>query len=169
MAILNILKEDKNESDLRKKSKPVEKLNKRIITLLDDMQETLKEAGGVGLAAPQIGVLRRVVIIDLEEAGLIEMINPEIIFTDGEQEEAEGCLSSPGKFAITRRPMTVKVAYIDRNGEKQEKEGNELLARAFCHEIDHLNGILCFDNAIRILSQEELDEMRKDEEEQEND
>ena len=167
MAILNILKQDKNESDLRKKSRPVDKINKRIATLLDDMRDTLKNAGGVGLAAPQVGVLRRVAVIIMEDGDkeeIIEMINPEIIFTDGEQEETEGCLSSPGKFAVTRRPMTVKVEYLNRNGEIQEKDGSELLARAFCHEIDHLNGVLCFDNAKRILSQEELDEMKKDDE-----
>ena len=137
MAILNILSETKNISDLRKKSRPVDKINKRITTLLDDMRETLKNAGGIGLAAPQVGVLRRVVIIELEEIGLIEMINPEIIYKDGEQIELEGCLSSPGKYAETVRPMTVKVAYTNRNGEMQEKEGTELLARAFCHELDH--------------------------------
>ena len=164
MAILNILKENKNLTDLRKKSKPVEKINKRITVLLDDMRETLKIAEGIGLAAPQVGVLRRVVIIEIEEGDLIEMINPEIIYTDGEQVEVEGCLSAPGKFAQRIRPEIVKVAYLDRNGEKQEKEGTELLARAFCHEIDHLNGLLCFDNAIRILSQEEYDELNNDEE-----
>ena len=165
MAILNILKEDKNISELRKKSRPVEKINKRIITLLDDMYETLQEAGGVGLAAPQVGVLRRVAIIEIDEGELIEMINPEIIQRNGEQEEIEGCLSSPGKYAETIRPMTVTISYTDRNGEKKEKSGTELLARAFCHELDHLDGVLCFDNAKRILSKEEIEEMRKNEEE----
>ena len=163
MAILNILKEEKNLNELRKKSRPVEKINRRITVLLDDMRDTLKKAEGIGLAAPQIGVLRRVAIIEIEDGELIEMINPEIIYTDGEQEEIEGCLSSPGKFALRIRPMTVKVSYLNRNGEKQESEGTELLARAFCHEIEHLNGVLCFDNAKRILSQEEVDEMNKDE------
>jgi peptide deformylase len=144
----------------------VEKINKRINMLLDDMHETLKDANGVGLAAPQVGVLRRVVIIEIDEGGLIEMINPEIIYKDGEQNEIEGCLSSPGKYAETVRPATVKVAYTDRNGDRKEKEGTELLARAFCHELDHLDGILCFDNAVRILTKEELDEMRKDEQEE---
>jgi len=165
LAILNILKEDKNISELRKKSRPVEKINKRIITLLDDMYETLQEAGGVGLAAPQVGVLRRVAIIEIDEGELIEMINPEIIQRNGEQEEIEGCLSSPGKYAETIRPMTVTISYTDRNGEKKEKSGTELLARAFCHELDHLDGVLCFDNAKRILSKEEIEEMRKNEEE----
>ena len=164
MAILNILNENKNINDLRKKSRPVDKINKRITTLLDDMHETLKDANGIGLAAPQVGVLKRVVIIELEETGLLEMINPEIIYSDGEQTELEGCLSSPEKFAETVRPMTVKVKYTDRNGEIHEKEGTELLARAFCHELDHLEGILCFDNAICILSKEEVDEMNKENE-----
>ena len=168
MAILNILKETKNDSELRKKSKPVEKINRRIATLLDDMRETLQDVGGIGLAAPQVGVLRRVAIIDIgnENSEFIEMINPEIIYKDGEQEDYEGCLSSPGKFALTLRPMTVKVAYTDRNGERKEKDGEELLARAFCHEIDHLNGVLCFDEAVRILSQEEFDKLREEQEQE---
>ena len=169
MAILNILKEDRNTSDLRKKSRPVDKINKRILILLDDMRETLRDAGGIGLAAPQVGVLRRVVIIEIEEGELLEMINPEIIYTEGEQEEIEGCLSSPGKFALRTRPGIVKISYLDRNGEKQEKEGEELLARAFCHETEHLDGVLCFDKAIQILSQEEVDEMNKDEDEENED
>ena len=167
MAILNILNETKNISDLRKKSRPVEKINKRIMTLLDDMRETLKNAEGIGLAAPQVGVLRRVVIIEIEDGDLIEMINPEIIYRDGEQTEIEGCLSSPGKYAETVRPANVKVAYTDRNGDIKEKDGTELLARAFCHELDHLDGVLCFDNALRILSKEEVDEMNKDKDEEE--
>ena len=163
MAILKIIKE--GSDDLRKKSRPVEKINKRITTLLDDMRDTLKDAGGIGLAAPQVGVLRRAAIIEIEDGNLIEMINPEINYRDGEQTEIEGCLSSPGKFAQTVRPMTVKIAYTNRNGDRIEKEGAELLARAFCHELDHLDGVLCFDNAVRILTKEEVDEMKKDEQE----
>jgi len=166
VAILNILKEDKNIAELRKKSRHVDKINKRVITLLDDMRETLKAIGGVGLAAPQVGVLRRVAIIEIEEGELIEMINPEIISAEGEQDEIEGCLSSPGKFAQRIRPAVVRVSYLDRDGAKREKEGTELLARAFCHETDHLDGVLCFDNAVRILSQEEYDEMHKDDDEE---
>ena len=163
MAILKIIKE--GSQDLRKKSRPVEKINKRITTLLDDMRDTLKDAGGIGLAAPQVGVLRRAAIIEIEEGELMEMLNPEIIYRDGEQTKIEGCLSSPGKFAETIRPLTVKVAYTDRNGERVEKEGTELLARAFCHELDHLDGVLCFDNAARILTQEEVDEINKNKQE----
>jgi peptide deformylase len=162
VAVLNILKEDVNLADLRKKSKPVEKINKRIITLLDDMRETLKNIGGIGLAAPQVGVLRRAVIIEIDEGDLIEMINPEIIYINGRQEEIEGCLSSPGKFAETVRPAEVRVAYLDRNGEQKIREGAELLARAFCHELDHLDGVLCFDNAKQILTKEEVDELNKE-------
>jgi len=166
VAILNILKEDKNIAELRKKSRKVDKINKRVITLLDDMRETLNAIGGLGLAAPQVGVLRRVAIIEIEEGELLEMINPEIIYTEGEQEEIEGCLSSPGKFAQRIRPAVVRVAYLDRDGAKQQKEGTELLARAFCHETEHLDGVLCFDNALRILSQEEYDELHKNDEEE---
>jgi len=163
LAILNIINEKVPE--LRKKSRPVDKINRRITTLLDDMYETLKNADGVGLAAPQVGVLRRVVVIEVEDGDLIEMINPEIIYTDGEQDEIEGCLSSPGKYAQTIRPMNVKVSYTNRKGEQKEKEGTELLARAFCHEIDHLDGVLCFDKAVRILTKEEFDELKKSEQE----
>jgi peptide deformylase len=165
MAKLKIIKE--GSQDLRKKSRPVEKINKRILTLLDDMYETLQEAEGVGLAAPQVGVLRRVAIIEIEDGDLIEMINPEIIVREGEQREVEGCLSSPGKYAETVRPAAVKVAYQNRSGERCEREGTELMARAFCHEIDHLDGVLCFDNAVRLLTKEEVDEMNKEKEEKE--
>lgn len=165
MAKLKIVREGMQV--LRQKSRPVEKINKRILTLLDDMHETLKEAEGVGLAAPQVGVLRRVAIIEIEDGDLIEMINPEIIGREGEQSEIEGCLSAPGRFAETARPASVKVAYLNRNGEKCEREGGELMARAFCHEIDHLDGVLCFDNAVRLLTQEEVDAMNKEKEENE--
>ncbi|MCL2773884.1 MAG: peptide deformylase [Oscillospiraceae bacterium] len=166
MAILKIIKE--GSQDLRKKSRPVEKINRRIITLLDDMRETLKDAEGIGLAAPQVGVLRRVVVIETEDGELLELINPEIIYREGEQEEIEGCLSSPGKYAQTIRPAVVKVSYLNRNGETVEKEGTELLARAFCHETDHLDGVLCFDKAVRILTREELDELREKENNEKN-
>ena len=159
MAILKILQE--TEPDLKKISRPVEKINKRIITLLDDMHDTLIEANGIGLAAPQVGVFRRVAIIEMENEEVIEMINPEIIYRDGEQQKIEGCLSSPGKYARTVRPMTVTVRFTNRNGETVEKSGSELLARAFCHEIDHLNGILCFENAVEILTPEEVEKLRE--------
>ena len=160
MAQLKIIEEE--SPALRKKSRGVEKINKRILTLLDDMYETLKEAGGIGLAAPQVGVLRRVAVIEIDEGDLIEMINPEITERCGEQREIEGCLSSPGNYAETIRPVSVKVKYLNRSGEVCERAGTELLARAFCHELDHLDGVLCFDNAVRLLTQEEVDEINKE-------
>ena len=140
MAKLKILKE--GDETLRKHSREVEKITPRILQLLDDMLETLHDAQGVGLAAPQVGVLRRVVIIEDEEGKLYELINPKLVAWSGEQEEAEGCLSIPGKWGITHRPMCVTVKALDRNGVEQTYTGKELLARAFCHELDHLDGIL---------------------------
>ncbi|HBH0178782.1 TPA: peptide deformylase [Clostridioides difficile] len=132
------------EPVLRKKSKKVEKIDEKIIQLLDDMAETMYDADGVGLAAPQVGILKRVVVIDIGEE-LIELINPEIIETSGEQIDEEGCLSVVGEAGNVRRPNYVKVTALNRNGETIELEGEELLARAFCHEIDHLDGILFVD------------------------
>lgn len=131
------------EPVLRKKSKKVEKIDEKIIQLLDDMAETMYDADGVGLAAPQVGILKRVVVIDIGEE-LIELINPEIIETSGEQIDEEGCLSVVGEAGNVRRPNYVKVRALNRN-ETIELEGEELLARAFCHEIDHLDGILFVD------------------------
>ncbi|GHU35576.1 peptide deformylase [Clostridia bacterium] len=162
MAILNILRD--TDPALRKKSRHVDIINKRIITLLGDMHDTLEKADGVGLAAPQVGSLRRIAMIEVEKGELIEMINPEIIAREGEQEEIEGCLSSPGKWALTDRPTKVHVKYTDRHGKECEVEGEDLLARAFCHEIDHLDGILCFDNAKRIMDKDEVDEYKENQE-----
>ncbi|SHJ58128.1 peptide deformylase [Tepidibacter formicigenes] len=136
----------KKEGDpvLRKKSRVVEKIDSRIITLLDDMIETMYDADGVGLAAPQVGILKRVVVIDIGE-GLIELINPEIIEESGKQSDDEGCLSVPGKFGKVTRPDKVKVKAFNRNGEEIIIKGEGLLARALCHEIDHLEGILFID------------------------
>ncbi len=133
MAIRDIVQEP-NEL-LRKTSKPVQKITTRILTLLDDMKETLYHAEGVGLAAPQVGVLRRVVVIDVGE-GIIELINPEIVEEKEEQTGPEGCLSCEGVRGMVTRPNYVKVKALDRNGEEKTYEGTELLARAFCHEID---------------------------------
>lgn len=160
MAILKILQD--GEPDLRKKSKPVEKINRRILTLLDDMYDTLVEANGYGLAAPQVGVLRRVVIIITEEDELIEMINPEILAVEGKQNEMEGCLSSPEKYAITDRPAVVTVRFQNREGEFVERTGMGIMARGFCHEVDHLNGIMCFDNAVRVMTREEAHQMMEE-------
>ena len=133
---------------LRKKSKVVEKIDQKIIQLLDDMADTMYHADGVGLAAPQVGILKRVVVIDIGD-GLLELINPEIIETSGEQLDDEGCLSVVGEAGAVRRPYRVKVRAFDRNGNLFEIEGEELLARAFCHEIDHLEGVLFVDKIER--------------------
>ncbi|HZK58060.1 MAG TPA: peptide deformylase [Clostridia bacterium] len=142
MAIRIIRKE--GDPILRKVSRVVDKIDDRIITLLDDMKETMHDAEGAGLAAPQVGVLRRVIIIDIGE-GLIELINPEIIFKEGSQCGEEGCLSIPGITGEVIRPNTVKIKGLNREGKGIVLEGKELLARAFCHEVDHLNGILFID------------------------
>lgn len=149
MAKLKILKV--GDSTLRKVCRPVDTVNQRIITLLDDMTETMRAADGVGLAAPQVGVLRRVVVIETAEDGLIELINPKIIAFSGEQESEEGCLSVPGRWGVTRRPMHVTVRAMNRKGETFDITGSGLLAKAFCHEIDHLDGKLYIDCAIRML------------------
>lgn len=153
MAIRNVVKE--GDDVLRKQARPVIEFNKRLHILLDDMAETMYATNGVGLAANQVGVLRRVVVIDVGE-GLIELVNPEITEKSGNQEEVEGCLSSPGEYGITKRPMRVKVEAFDRFGNEVSYEGEGLLARAFCHEIDHLDGILFKDNVIRMLSPDEI-------------
>ena len=140
MAILNILKE--GDPTLSKTSRPVDEITERITTLLDDMAETMHRANGVGLAAPQVGVLRRIVVVEVEEGNLIELINPEIIKSSGTQTGIEGCLSVPGKQGTVTRPAYVKVRALDRHGVMREYEGTELLARCFCHEIDHLDGKL---------------------------
>lgn len=135
---------------LRKVCRPVEEISPRILTLLDDMTETMRAADGCGLAAPQVGVLRRIAVVEVEEGNVIELINPRIIATAGEQQESEGCLSIPGRYGITRRPKHVTVRALNRKGETFEVSGSDLLARALCHEIDHLDGRLFTDVAIRM-------------------
>ena len=147
MAKLKIIK--LGDPILRKVCRPVESITPRIITLLDDMIETMRSADGVGLAAPQVGILRRVVVIEVEPGNVIELINPKIIAFSGEQEEEEGCLSIPGKWGITRRPMHVTVRATNRQGETFDISGSGLLARAFCHELDHLDGKLYIDRTIK--------------------
>lgn len=137
MAIRNIVK--LGDEILTKKCREVKDINARIISLLDDMRETLKNANGVGLAAPQVGVLRRVAIVDTGEK-VLDLINPEIISSEGEQIDAEGCLSYPGKYGLVKRPRIVTIRATDRNGDTYEYTGEDLTARAFCHEIDHLDG-----------------------------
>lgn len=144
MAVRKIRKD--GDEILRKISRKVEVIDDRILTLLDDMKDTMKKAEGVGLAAPQVGVLRRIVVIDIGE-GLIELINPVIVYENGEQEEDEGCLSVPGIRGKVKRPEKVIVRAMNRKGKTVEITGTDLLAVAFCHEIDHLNGILFTDKA----------------------
>ena len=156
MAILNIVKE--GDPLLRKKCRPVTEVTPRILTLLDDMKETLIEANGAGLAAPQVGILRRIALVDLGEE-IVELINPEIVESEGEQEEVEGCLSVPDVWGITKRPAWVKVKAMNRDGEEIEVEGEGLNARCLCHEIDHLDGHLFTDNVVHILSPEEVEEL----------
>ena len=162
MALRNIVKN--GDSILEKHSRKVTEFNERLFTLLDDMAETLKTSGGVGLAAVQVGVLRRAVIVietnvpEDEEEYVIELINPEIIEQDGEQTGTEGCLSFPGKYGIVTRPNHVKVRAQDRNGNLFEVEGEALTARCFCHEIDHLEGVLFPQRAERMLSNEEMND-----------
>ncbi|MDK2814180.1 MAG: peptide deformylase [Thermoanaerobacter sp.] len=145
---------------LRKKAKPVTEINSHILTILEDMAQTMYLNDGVGLAANQIGVLRRLVVIDVGE-GLLELINPEIVYEEGEQVGAEGCLSIPGVVGEVKRPKKVKVKYLDREGKEREIEGEDLLARALCHEIDHLNGVLFIDKAIRFLDEEEKENVKE--------
>lgn len=154
MAIRNIVLF--GEDILEKECRKVERFDERLFQLLDDMKETLADANGAGLAAPQVGVLRQVCIVDVGE-GPIELINPEIIKTSGEQTGTEGCLSYPDHWGIVTRPMKVTVKAQDRNGNWFKVTGEELCARAFCHEIDHLHGILYSSHATRIMMTEELE------------
>ena len=140
---------------LRKVSRPVDEITPRILTLLDDMIETMREADGCGLAAVQVGVLRRIAVIEVEEGNVIELINPKIIAFAGEQNEQEGCLSNPGEYGITKRPKHVTVRATNRHGEEFEVSGSDLLARAICHECDHLDGKLFTDVQIRKLTSED--------------
>ena len=145
------------DDKLRKHAKPVEKFDRRLQTLLRDMAETMYKAEGVGLAAPQVGILRRVVVVDVGD-GLIELVNPEIIRVEGEQTGLEGCLSVPGRSGIVIRPNSVTVRAQDAQGNFFEVSGEEFLARAFCHEIDHLDGILYVDKMEREIFPEEEQE-----------
>ena len=141
---------------LHKVCKPVEVFDKKLHKLLDDMRETLIDSNGVGLAAPQVGILRRVVLVDVGDE-ILELINPEMLETDGEQVGPEGCLSVPGKYGLVKRPYWAKVRAQDRNGDWYEAEGEELIARCFCHELDHLDGIVYTEVMERYLTEEELE------------
>jgi len=153
MGLRNILTDQ--EPALHKTCRPVTSFDKKLHKLLDDMAETLAQANGVGLAAPQVGILRRVVIVDTGE-GILELVNPTLLETDGEQEGAEGCLSVPGKYGLVKRPYYAKVRAQDRYGAWYEAEGEELIARCFCHELDHLDGIIYTEVMERFLTEEEL-------------
>jgi peptide deformylase len=153
MGLRKILTE--KEPSLHKVCKPVTEFDKRLHKLLDDMKETLIESNGVGLAAPQVGILRRVVLVD-NGTQILELVNPTIIETDGVQEGPEGCLSVPGKYGWVKSPYYAKVRAQDRDGNWFEAEGEELTARCFCHELDHLDGILYTQVMDRFLTEEEL-------------
>ncbi len=140
---------------LHKVCKPVENFDGKLWKLLDDMRDTLVESGGVGLAAPQVGILRRVVLVDNGEE-ILELINPTLVETGGEQTGPEGCLSVEGKYGLVKRPMYAKVRAQDRTGNWFEAEGEELTARCFCHELDHLDGILYTKVMERWMTEEEL-------------
>ena len=168
MALRNVL--TTGAPNLYKKSKPVTAFNERLHTLLDDMAETLEQQNGVGLAAPQVGVLRRAVLVietnvdEDEDPYIIELINPEIVSAEGDQYGTEGCLSVPGEYGYVHRPEKVTVRAQDRDGEWFEYEGEGLTARCFCHEIDHLEGILFTSVADRMLTKEELEKLEGEEE-----
>ena len=143
------------EPALHKVCKPVEKFDWRLHKLLDDMRDTLIDSNGVGLAAPQVGILRRVVLVDIGDE-ILELVNPVMLETDGEQEGPEGCLSVPGKYGLVKRPYYAKVRAQDRYGDWYEAEGEELIARCFCHELDHLDGVIYTEVMERYLTEEEL-------------
>ena len=163
---LRTIREDGDEV-LRKKCKPVEKMTERLSQLIDDMFDTMYDANGVGLAAPQVGILRRIVVIDIGEGNPVVLVNPEIVEADGEQTGPEGCLSLPGLQGEVTRPNHVVVKALDRDMNPIVVEGGELMARALCHEIDHLDGILYKDLAIdglyKVTPQEDDDEYYDDE------
>ena len=151
------------EPALHKVCRPVEKFDGKLHKLLDDMAETMQNANGVGLAAPQVGILRRVVVVDTGD-GVLELVNPTLLETDGEQVGAEGCLSVPGKYGLVMRPYYAKVRAQDRNGQWFEAEGEELIGRCFCHELDHLDGIVYTEVMERLLTEEELKELYSEDE-----
>ena len=157
------------EECLQKKCRVVTDFNARLHMLLDDMAETLIDSGGVGLAAPQVGVLRRVCVVMNEDDEIIELINPEIVAAEGEQTGLEGCLSVPGKYGVVTRPYIVRVRAQDRNGDFFEVEDEGLTARCFCHEIEHLDGHLFVEHTDRLMSGEELEEYLREHEQEEED
>ena len=165
MALRNIV--TVGDPVLTKKCRPVVKFDDRLAQLIDDMKETMRNANGVGLAAPQVGVLRRLVVVDVGDE-IVELVNPELVSESEEQQTGvEGCLSLPGEYGVVTRPMYVTVRAQDRNGDWYEYDGEELVARCFCHEIDHLDGHMYTEIAERMLSPEELEEIMKQDKEAE--
>ena len=156
MALRNILTD--GNPTLNKVCRPVTAFDERLATLIDDMMETVVQATGVGLAAPQVGVLRRVVVVDLGDE-IVELVNPRILEQSGEQDGLEGCLSVPDRFGMVKRPNFVRLEAQDRHGDWYEYEGEELIARCFCHELEHLDGHLYTERAYRMLTQEEYEDM----------
>ncbi len=163
MAIRTILTEE--DPVLHKKCHPVTRFDAKLGRLMDDLKETLAHANGAGLAAPQVGILRRAVVVVDAEDQMLELINPEIIWTEGEQDGLEGCLSVPGRWGMVKRPMKARVRAQDRTGAWFEVEGEEIVARCFCHELEHLDGHLFTERAGRLYTTEELDELMEEEEE----
>ena len=161
MALRQILT-DKDPA-LHKVCRPVTNFDKRLHVLLDDLKETLAHANGAGLAAPQVGILRRVVVVVDAEDKMLELVNPELIAQEGEQEGFEGCLSVPGRWGVVTRPMKARVRAQDRNGSFFEAEGEGIVARCFCHELDHLDGHVFTELTDRLYTQKELDEMYEEE------
>lgn len=163
MALRNILTD--GNPTLSKVCRPVTSFDQRLATLIDDMKETVVHANGVGLAAPQVGVLRRVVVVDLGDE-IVELVNPRILEQEGEQDGLEGCLSVPDRYGMVKRPMRVKLEAQDRHGDWYEYEGEALIARCFCHELEHLDGHLYTEKAYRMLTEEEYEQMVNQESEE---
>lgn len=161
MALRKILTQ--GDSALEKVCRPVEKFDRRLHILLDDMKETLVDSGGVGLAAPQVGILRRVVVVEDAQEQIIELVNPEIIYQEGEQDGFEGCLSVPGMYGKVIRPNLVTVRAQDRDGNVFEVSGEGIVARCFCHETEHLDGHLFVEHTDRLYTLEELEAMEAEE------
>ncbi len=164
MAIRTILTDE--DPALHKVCHPVTKFDDKLGRLLDDMKETLAHANGAGLAAPQVGILRRAVVVVDGNDQMLELVNPEIIETEGEQEGFEGCLSVPGRWGVVKRPMKAKVKAQDRHGNWFEAEGEEIVARCFCHELEHLDGHLFTERAPKLYTNEELDKLMEEQEEE---
>ena len=160
MALRKILTQ--GDPTLNKKSRPVERFDERLHILLDDMKETLAAANGAGLAAPQVGILRRVVVVVDADDHMVELVNPELVYTEGEQTGLEGCLSVPGKYGLVTRPYKARIRAQDRNGQSFELDGEEIVARCFCHEIEHLDGHLFVEHTDRLYTVDELEAMEEE-------